>query len=95
MIGIFFWLPPLIKNLRLDSHNITFSQIYIFIRIKVEKFNFPAKLAKKYLDDYIFYVPSLDYKEKMDLDKKISEIQSKDKNYLALKEFLDSKIAQQ
>ena len=95
VIGIFFWLPPLIKNLRLDSHNITFSQIYIFIRIKVEKFNFPAKLAKKYLDDYIFYVPSLDYKEKMDLDKKISEIQSKDKNYLALKEFLDSKIAQQ
>lgn len=31
----------------------------------------------------------------MDSDKKISEIQSKDKNYLALKEFLDSKITQQ
>ena len=34
-------------------------------------------------------------KEKLDLDKKISEIQSQDKNYLVLKEFLDSKIAQQ
>ena len=72
-----------------------FSHIYVFIRIKVEKFNFSAELAKKYLDDYIFYVPSLDYKDKMDLDKKISEIQPQDKNYLALKEFLDSKIAQQ
>lgn len=94
-IGIFFWLPPFLKHFRFDSYNIMFSQIYIFIIIKVEKFNFPAELAKKYLDDYIFYVPSLGDKEKLDLDKRISEIQSKDKNYLALKEFLDSKIAQQ